>query len=460
MPSTCALQLVWFKRDLRTGDHAALAAAAARGPVFPLYIVEPALWRQPDASARHWAFVAESLEVLRVALARCGQPLVVRVGEAVPVLQALHKVHGFSAMHSHEETGNDFTYRRDLAVGEWTRSAGFAWHEYRQSGTIRRLKTRDGWARRWDKFMAADEAPEPALRPLSHLDLGQIPSAADLQLEPDRCSGRQKGGSTRANSLLLSFLTERGEPYRKAMASPESAAAHCSRLSPHLAYGTISMRQTSHATWARQHELKSLAGPVGAWRGSMKSFNARLHWRDHFIQKLEDEPALEFRNLHPAYDDMWPAEPDRARLKAWEKGETGLPFVDACMRCLNETGWINFRMRAMLMSMASFQLWLPWRASGEHLARRFTDYEPGIHWPQVQMQSGTTGINIVRMYNPMKQGMDQDPSGSFTRRWIPELADVPDEFLHQPWRWHRAGSVLDKHYPMVIIDPVKVRVRA
>jgi len=206
--------------------------------------------------------------------------------------------------------------------------------------------------------------------------------------------------------------------------------------------------------------LKSLAGRVGSWRGSMKSFNARLHWRDHFIQKLEDEPSLEFENLHKAYDGMWPSSADPVRLRAWQSGQTGLPFVDACMRCLNHTGWINFRMRAMLMSIASFQLWLPWRASGEHLARQFTDYEPGIHWSQVQMQSGTTGINIVRMYNPVKQGQDQDPDGSFTRRWLPELAEVPDEYLQQPWRWHRAGTVLDKRYPLVIIDPVKSARRA
>ena len=134
------------------------------------------------------------------------------------------------------------------------------------------------------------------------------------------------------------------------------------------------------------------------------------------------------------------------------KGETGLPFVDACMRSLNATGWINFRMRAMLMAVASYHLWLDWRAPGEHLARQFTDYEPGIHWPQVQMQSGTTGINTVRIYNPVKQGHDQDPDGAFVRRWVPELRDVPDAFIHEPWRWEQAGSVLDRVYPAPIVD--------
>lgn len=455
MPLNPSLQLVWFKRDLRVQDHAALVAAAQMGPVLPIYIVEPGLWQQADASGRHWSFIAESLVELREALADCGQALIVRVGEVLPVLQALHREFPFDAIHSHVETGNHFTYMRDLAVGEWTRSVSLPWHEYRQAGSIRRLGSRDGWAKRWDKFMADAQAQTPRLRPLTGIAPGPIPQAHDLGLATDPCPGRQPGGTSAGLTLLNSFLYKRGEPYRRAMASPEPAAKHCSRLSPHLAFGTVSMRQTTQATWARQRELKSQTRSAGGWRGSMKSFNARLHWRDHFIQKLEDEPALEFENLHSAYDGMWPGQADATRLHAWQLGQTGLPFVDACMRCLNHTGWINFRMRAMLMSIASFQLWLPWRAPGEHLARRFTDYEPGIHWSQVQMQSGTTGINIVRMYNPIKQGLDQDPDGRFTRRWIPELAPVPDEYLQQPWRWHGAGSVLDKAYPMVIIDPVK-----
>ena len=105
----------------------------------------------------------------------------------------------------------------------------------------------------------------------------------------------------------------------------------------------------------------------------------------------------------------------------------------------------------MVMSFASYHLWLDWRSTGAILARRFTDYEPGIHWPQVQMQSGVTGINTVRMYNPVKQGYDQDPSGVFTRRWVPELAGVPDGFLHEPWKWPGARGL---RYPEPVVDLV------
>ena len=187
----------------------------------------------------------------------------------------------------------------------------------------------------------------------------------------------------------------------------------------------------------------------------MKSFQARLAWRPHFMQKLEDEPALEARCLHPAYEGLRPHLPDATRLAAWAKGETGLPFVDACMRCLAATGWMNFRMRAMLVSVASYHLWLDWRATAPVLARLFTDYEPGIHYPQVQMQSGTTGINTIRIYNPVKQGKDQDPDGRFTRRWCPELAAIPDIHLQEPWKAETAGAVLGRSYPEPLVDPAQ-----
>ena len=163
----------------------------------------------------------------------------------------------------------------------------------------------------------------------------------------------------------------------------------------------------------------------------VSSFGSRLHWHCHFIQKLESEPAIEFHDFHPFMRGIRPM--DSERFQAWTEGRTGVPFVDACMRALLAHGWINFRMRAMLMSFASYHLWLPWRESGLHLARQFVDYEPGIHWSQCQMQSGSTAINTIRIYNPVKQGQDHDPNGCFIREWCPELASLPDVYLHEPW---------------------------
>ncbi|WP_135506222.1 FAD-binding domain-containing protein [Roseovarius aestuariivivens] len=445
------MQVVWFKRDLRVHDHRALVEAAQRGPVLPLYVIEPDLWAEPDMAGRHWAFIAESLEELQSDLAGFGQPLVLRRGEVTQVLDMLHEEHGIDALWSHEETGNDWTFRRDRRVAAWCRDRGLAWHELQNHGVIRRLGSRNGWAKQWDSFMAEPVREPPALHPLE-IEPGGIPSADDLGLGKDPCPDRQRGGRKAALACRDSFLFERGEPYRKAMSSPLDGATACSRISPHLAWGTVSMREMAQATWARQRALKAQPGRTGGWRPSLNSFTGRLHWHCHFMQKLEDEPRIEFENLHSAYDGMRPAEPDAARLAAWEQGETGLPFLDACMRSLRHTGWLNFRMRAMVMAVSSYHLWLHWRAPGLALARMFTDYEPGIHWSQTQMQSGTTGINTVRIYNPVKQGKDQDPDGVFTRRWLPELAEIPDKHLQEPWKAENAGKVLGKTYPHPIVD--------
>jgi deoxyribodipyrimidine photo-lyase len=440
--------ILWFKRDLRVCDHPALVHAAARGgAVLPLYIVEPGYWRLPDTSHRQWAFTAECLADLREALGRLGAPLVVRVGDAVEVLERLGAAHDVTHLVSHEETGNLWTFARDRRVAAWARERGVAWTELPQSGVVRRLRGRDGWAAARDRFVFADPLPAPqALRPVEGIDPGAIPSAVDLGLASDGCTARQRGGLREGERLLSSFLAERGRDYRAAMATPVAGEKACSRLSPHLALGTLSVREAAQATALRQRAVR---GTRDGWGGSLRSFQSRLAWRDHFIQKLEDEPRIEVRCLHPDYEGLRPRVPDAVRLAAWEAGETGLPFVDACMRYLLATGWLNFRMRSMLMAVASYHLWLDWRATGPVLARLFTDYEPGIHWSQVQMQSGTTGMNTVRIYNPVKQGRDQDSAGVFTRRWVPELAEVPDRFLQEPWLWEGAGRL---RYPPPVID--------
>ncbi len=440
--------LIWFKRDLRTHDHPALTRAAGLGAVLPLYIVEPDYWQLPDTSARQWAFTAETLTDLRGQLAQLGAPLVVRVGDAVQVLERMCRQHAITRIISHEETGNGWTYARDRAVAAWARASGIVWEELPQSGVVRRLVSRNGWQGQRDSFMAAPSLPVPdALRAVPDLEPGMIPTARALRLADDRCAHRQIGGRAQGLALLDSFLTTRGEPYRAAMSSPVTGERACSRLSPHIALGSLSLREVVQKTGLRQAER---AG--GRWGGSLASFQSRLAWRDHFTQKLEDQPSIETRCLQRAAETLRPRESDASRLAAWEMGETGLPFLDACLRYLAATGWLNFRMRSMVMACASYHLWLDWRDTGAVLARRFTDYEPGIHWPQVQMQSGVTGMNTPRIYNPVKQGWDQDPTGVFTRRWLPELAAVPDAYLQEPWKWTGAGSILGRRYPEPLVD--------
>ena len=443
------LSVFWFKRDLRVEDNPALAAAAARGPVVPVYVIEPEYWAQAEASERQFGFLLETLGALDEALKALGCGLVVRVGDAVDALAGVVREIGAGAIYASEETGTSWTFRRDLKVAEWARGAGIGLHAVAQSGVVRRLPRRDGWAKARDAFVFGEQVEAPGFSPFRLPASDDMPTAARLGLQVDGGRSRQVGGRPMALSLLGGFLTERGRTYRADMSTPVAGETACSRMSPHLALGAVSIREVAQAAAARQREVR---GTREGWGGSLKSFQSRLAWRDHFMQKLEDEPALDQRCLHSAYETLRPRVPDAARLAAWEAGETGLPFVDACMRYLNATGWLNFRMRSMLVAVASYHLWLDWRVTGKHLARMFTDYEPGIHWSQMQMQAGVTGMNTVRIYNPIKQGHDQDPDGVFTRRWVPELAGVPDAHLQTPWTWEGAGGVLGRAYPEPIVD--------
>ncbi|MEO1008946.1 MAG: deoxyribodipyrimidine photo-lyase [Planctomycetota bacterium] len=455
--------LVWFKRDLRVEDHEPLVRAAASGPVLGLYAYEPCVLEADEHDARHLEFANDCLRELQEEFAALGSVLLIRRGDAVDVLERLWNEHRFERLYSHEETGLAVTYDRDRRVAAWCRRRGVAWHEVAQHGVVRGLKSRDGWARQWERRMRAPVLAAPRLLepwPNVHgLRAGGIASAGELGVRTEcETRGAQRGGAGEARSLLASFLSERGETYQRNMSSPLAGWDACSRLSPHLAYGSLSVRAAYQAARKRADELRR-EGVGGRWRGSIASFEKRLHWHCHFIQKLESEPDIEFRNMHRGYDGLrtedegaW-SDDERLRFDAWAEGRTGYPFADACMRCLRTTGWMNFRMRSMLVSVAAYHLWLHWRPLARHLGRLFVDFEPGIHYSQVQMQSGTTGINTVRIYNPIKQGRDQDPGGVFIRRWVPELADVEGDEVHEPWRGGSLfGWVPGGGYPRPIVE--------
>jgi deoxyribodipyrimidine photo-lyase len=454
------IQVVWFKRDLRIRDHEPLTKAAALGPVLPLYIVEPELWEQPDAAAQHWEYLASSLRELRDSLDKLGSPLIVRSGDVVNVLKRLVAglPHRIDHLWAYEETGNDWTYQRDKRVLAWARSTGIGFTEIPRDFVVRRLGSRDDWS-----AIAKGRMSQPILPPPTHLraptkadgtpfELGPIPSAGELGLAPQPCAGSHAAGERAARATLQSFLDTRCIGYEKRLSSPITAQDGCSRISAHLTYGTISLREVL----ARTSRALGTPTPGPSKKFSLKAFSERLHWRSHFIQKLEDQPNLELRSYIAAFDRLRldPSTNDLGakRFDAWTTGTTGYPMIDACMRSLNETGWINFRMRAMLVSFASYDLWIDWRATAHYLARAFIDYEPGIHYPQIQMQSGTTGINTIRIYDPIKQGLDHDPNGDFVRLWVPELRGVTDGSVHQPWLLNDTFWGAPADYPSPIVN--------
>ena len=444
--------LIWLKRDLRLHDHAPLCAAQSCKDALALFIIEPDWLQSPECAAQHVQFTLGCLAELRQAYAVRGLPLVVRVGAAVPTLEALHAAVGFTDIFSHEETGPGWSFDRDRQVARWCSSSGVRWHEFAQHGVIRRLRTRTGWGARWQQRM---DRPEPELSGGFHAavspDQPVLPDCAALGIAPPG-GDRQAPGEAAGLATLGSFLAGRALGYRQAMSSPLSAAEGCSRISPYLAFGCLSLRHVHQAT-------ESAIATTGlrdlAWH--LQGFASRLRWHCHFMQKLEDEPAIEFHNFSRAFDGLREEQFDEARFAAWCAGQTGFPLVDASIRSLRATGWLNFRMRAMLVSFASYHLWLHWRRPGLFLARQFLDFEAGIHWSQMQMQSGTTGINTLRIYSPTKQARDQDPDGIFIRRWVPELSRVPLSFLAEPWLMapgiqRQAGCIIGRDYPAPLVD--------
>lgn len=426
-------QLVWFKRDLRCEDHAALFHAAERGPIRCVYVIEPSLWLQSDMALGHFQVIKESLLELDAQLRQNGGGLEVFVGEVVEILERIWQSHPFVGLYSHQETGNKHTYERDKQVAAWCRNHFISWNEYPQFGVVRGLKNRDDWQSAWERHMRIALCNPEVLRFWQPLipPLSQITPPHCLQHEPKR---RQKGGRTEALKILHDFLGRRSKAYRGGISSPLSSPDACSRISTYLAYGCLSMREVVQETRARiADEMTSSPQKKG-----LQAFLSRLYWHCHFIQKLESEPEIEWLNMHRGYDGLRENEFNETYFEALKSAQTGWPMVDACVTMLRETGWLNFRMRAMLVSVAAYPLWLHWRPVGEWLATQFLDYEPGIHWSQLQMQSGTTGINTTRVYNPIKQAMDHDPHGKFVRTWLPAMRKVPDTYLFEPWNMPQA----------------------
>lgn len=438
LPTGC--HVVWFKRDLRLHDHAALSAAAAAGPVLCIYVFEPEIWRQPDTSGRQWHFIQESLVDLNKSLRQRGGTLLCLMGEIVDQLEAIHRILPIQGLYAHEETGNDQTFQRDKAVGQWCRMNGVGWHEFRQFGVTRHLRSRDDWKDHWEAHTEAEVLPVPLLRwslipemksktTWTGLRVCLAESMPDF-IQDDPYS-RQHGGRREAVKIFKDFLSRRSQSYRGGISSPLSATSACSRISAHLAYGCLSMREVVQA--ARRQLAKSENLTVHHRRG-LEAFVSRLYWHCHFIQKFESQPDIEHFNMHRGYDGLRESGWSETNFEALVNARTGWPLVDACVMMLRQTGWLNFRMRAMLVSVASYALWLHWRRVGQWLASQFTDYEPGIHWSQMQMQAGTTGINTTRVYNPIKQARDHDPNGYFVRHWLPYMRQVPDAWIFEPWR--------------------------
>ncbi|MCA0131879.1 cryptochrome/deoxyribodipyrimidine photo-lyase family protein [Winogradskyella alexanderae] len=422
------INVVWFKRDLRLQDNEAVANALKNGkPTLLLYVFEHILLNDNHYSERHFNFIKESLRDINAQLKQHNTKVLSVTNDIQSTFNLIQEIYKIDAIYSHVETGILVTYNRDKEFNRYCRNNFIQWKESKNNGVERGLVNRDNWFENWENYMQqplADFQPN-ANQFLSFDAIAQFESVlTETDLETPTNTPFQKGGSTMAWKYANSFFESRHEDYMSNISKPEASRSSCSRLSPYISWGNVSIRQI----FQKGQDIKQQSDN----KRHIGAFLSRLRWQAHFIQKFEMEHTMENASVNKGYHKLKKSI-SKEYQKAWKEGQTGFPLVDASMRCLVETGYVNFRMRAMLVSFFTHILWQPWQNASEHLSQQFLDFEPGIHFPQLQMQAGETGINNLRIYNPTLNGLKHDPDAVFIKKWVPELAHLDTPFIHEPY---------------------------
>ena len=438
--------IYWHKHDFRLFDNQALHTAIELSKTnhtffVPILGMEMDLAKNPETAYEYSLFQEfgyfSTLLPLYQNYMHYGVSPVLFDSSVIKLLETIISLKKITHLVSHQEHGTSGTWQRDKQIAKFCRTNNIEWIEIPPSSIKRGFLNRDQRDKIFKDYVNSKLLPVPKFELDLGVDIDDITKAFEMsnlkifteftekKLKIQESFNLAEVSEKLALQTLKSFTKIRSKFYRGGISSPNSALIHGSRLSQFLAFGSLSLRFVYQYFWK---EIKST--PDSKTRSGILAAMQRLHWREHFIQRLETEASMCDSSINSNFNEIVYTN----NLEFFEKfktGNTGEVLVDACIRCLLQTGFINFRMRAMLISYAVFGLDLDWRKVGRFLASVFLDYEPGIHWSQVQMQSGITGINTIRVYSPHKQLLDQDSDCVFVKKWLPELAQIDPEIIKQ-----------------------------
>ena len=446
------INVVWFKRDLRLQDNEAISnALKSKKRTLLLYAFENILLNDSHYSERHFNFIKESIQDLNRQLKPQNTKVLAINSDIISAFNNLQEFYKIDTIFSHVETGILVTYNRDKEFKRYCRNNVINWIENKNNGVERGLVNRDNWFESVETYMQKDLE---VFQPESHqfIKLSEIEKLESVfsvtNLETPKEAPFQKGGSITGWKYANTFFDSRHKNYMFHISQPEASRSSCSRLSPYIAWGNLSIRQVFKKGQLVKSQSKD--------KRHIGGFLSRLRWQTHFVQKFEMEHTMENASVNKGFHKLKKSISEKYQ-KAWREGQTGFPLVDASMRCLIETGYVNFRMRAMLASFFTHILWQPWQDASAHLSQQFLDFEPGIHFPQLQMAAGETGINTLRIYNPTANSIKYDPDATFIKKWVPELAHLETHFIHEPYLMTPMESAfydfeLGKDYPKPIVN--------